>query len=82
MSHISQADGQLDVMAATRLVPSGLSHDMVCAVCGDLLRRDVRTRQAPLYNREKIEAHLAVCPGPKTWKRRLHRIFRPLARTA
>jgi hypothetical protein len=65
----TQVDGQLDLLAATRIVPSGLSYDMVCAVCGDLVRKDVRTERAPLYHRRRIEAHLAVCSGPETWKK-------------
>jgi hypothetical protein len=76
VGHISQIDSELDVVSATRLVPSGLSYDIVCAQCGDLVRRDVRTERAPLYNRQRIEAHLAVCTGPKTWKKLWHKIFR------
>jgi hypothetical protein len=67
VSQISRIDCQLDVMRATRVVRSGLSYDIVCAECGELVRRDVRTQRAPLYNRERIEAHLSVCTGPKKW---------------
>jgi hypothetical protein len=71
VSQISRIDCQLDVVRATRVVRSGLSYDIRCAVCGELVRRDVRTLRAPLYNRERIEAHLAICPGPKRWWNRV-----------
>jgi len=67
VSQISPIDSQLDVMRATRVVRSGLSYDIVCAVCSEVVRRDVRTQRAPFYNRERIEAHLAICSGPKKW---------------
>lgn len=67
VSEISPIDCELDVMRATRVVRSGLSYDIVCAVCGALIRQDVRTGRAPLYYRERIEAHLAICGGPKRW---------------
>jgi hypothetical protein len=67
VSQISRIDCQLDVVRATRVVRSGLSYDILCAGCGELVRRDVRTQRAPLYNRERIEAHLAICSGPKRW---------------
>ena len=79
VSHLSQIDGQLDVVDATRVVRSGLSYDIVCAVCGDLVRRDVRTPRAPLYNRERIEAHVAVCSGPKPWKKWWNKVFRSIS---
>jgi len=62
----------LDVIQATKVVRSGLSYDMLCAVCGEMIREDVRTRRAPYYNRERIAAHVAVCVGPrKQWWRRM-----------
>jgi hypothetical protein len=71
LSHVSQIDSQLDVISITRVVPSGLSYDIVCAACGDVVRKDVRTPRAPLYDRPRIEAHVAVCAGPKKkwWKK-------------
>ena len=75
LNHVSQVDSQLDVVGMTRVVPSGLSYDIVCAACGDVVRRDVRTQRAPLYNRPRIEAHLAVCPGPKKRKIWWNKIF-------
>ncbi len=73
MNQVSQVDCQLDVVRATRVVRSGLSYDIVCAVCDELVCRDVRTVSAPLYNRGRIEAHLAVCPGPKRWWSKIFR---------
>ena len=60
LSQISRIDSQLDVLGATRVVRSGLSYDIVCAVCAQLIRSDVRTQRAPLYNRDRIEAHLGL----------------------
>jgi hypothetical protein len=70
-NEVSDTNGQLDVMRATRVVRSGLSYDIQCAACGRVVRRDVRTERAPLYNRKRIEDHLMVCTGqfPKWWER-------------
>jgi hypothetical protein len=68
----------LDVISVTRVVRSGLSYDLVCATCHEVIRGDVRTDRSPLYNRERIAAHLAVCSGRRKrwWERVRGRVLR------
>jgi hypothetical protein len=66
------SEAPVDLSAVTKLVKSGLSFDLLCQRCNEIIRRDVRTERAAFYNAKRVTEHLGVCSGPKKrWWRRL-----------
>ena len=56
----------------TRVVRSGLSYNLLCSRCEEIIRHDVRTERAAFHNVRRVTGHLEVCSGiKKTWWRKV-----------